>query len=123
MATPQTDSRRALVASSFWLHVGFIGAFVLAAGLLQLLDGEAGWLWALPLALVGGLLAAASWRRSLEVLEDAESAAAAAAEATKEPRSHRPDTLPPYGAISMLGRLTPQSNQRHDDEFHSSTAE
>ena len=101
VATPQTDSRRGLVASNLWLHVGFIGASVLAAGLVQLFDGEPGWPWALPMALVGGLVAAASWRRSLDVLEDAGRAASAAADAPKEPRSHRSDTRLPYGAIGI----------------------
>lgn len=123
MATPQTDSSAALVASNFWLHLGFIGASVLAAGVLQWFDGEPGWPWALPLALLGGVLAAVSWRQSLAVLDDAERAVAADAEAPKEPRSHRSEARLPYGTIGMLGPLTPQSNQRHDDELRSSTAE
>lgn len=123
MFTSQSDSRRALVASSFWLHVGFIGASVLAAGLVELFDGEWDWPWALALALVGAPLAAASWRRSLGVLEDAELAGSSAPGALKAPRWHRADTRLPYDAIGMFGPFTTQSNQRHDDEFHSSAAE
>ena len=75
-STNNTD--RALVACSLWLHVGFVGAAALAAGLIQLFDGEANWLSALGLALSGGVLAAACWLRSRTVLERAERASAVA---------------------------------------------
>ena len=68
----QSNTERALVACRLWMHIGFIGATALAAGLLQLFDGEGKWLWALALALLGGVLAAASWRRALTILEHAE---------------------------------------------------
>jgi len=68
----QNTSERALVACSLWLHIGFIGATALAVGLLELLGGETKWLSALALALSGGVLAAASWRRARTVLEHAE---------------------------------------------------
>jgi len=68
----QDNIERALVACSLWLHIGFIGASALAAGLLQLFDGEARWPFALALAFSGGVLPAASWRRGLIVLERAD---------------------------------------------------
>ena len=72
MPERQITAERALVACSLWLHIGFIGAAALAVGLLQLFDGEAKWSSALALALSGGVLAAASWRRTRTVLERAE---------------------------------------------------
>ena len=68
----QDKSQRALVACSLWLHIGFIGAAALAVGVLQLFAGEARWPFALALAFSGGVLAAASWRRGLTVLERAD---------------------------------------------------
>jgi len=67
MPDRQTNTERALIACSLWLHIGFIGATA-----LQLFDGEAKWSSALALALSGGVLAAASWRRARTVLEHAE---------------------------------------------------
>jgi len=72
MPDRQTNTERARIACSLWLHIGFIGATALAVGLLQLFDGEAKWSSALALALSGGVLAAASWRRARTVLEHAE---------------------------------------------------
>ena len=73
MPEPQDDDiERALVACSLWLRIGFIGASAFAAGLLQLFDGEARWPFALAVAFSGGVLAAASWRRGLAVLERAD---------------------------------------------------
>jgi hypothetical protein len=65
----QNNIERAHVACSLWLHIGFIGASALAAGLLQVFDGEARWPFALALTFSGGVLAATSWRRGLTVLE------------------------------------------------------
>lgn len=72
MPESQNNTDRALLQCRLWLHIGFIGATAVAAGLLQLFDGEDKWLPALLLALFGGVLAAASWRRAVTVLEDAE---------------------------------------------------
>ena len=71
-ARAERIGRPSLVACSLWLHIGFIGASALAAGLLQLFDGEAKWSFALALAFSGAVLAAASWRRGLIVLERAD---------------------------------------------------
>ncbi len=84
----RNKTRRALVACRRWLHIGFIGAATLAAGLRQLLDGEATWLLALTLTFCGGVLAAASWRRGLTILEHAERASAVATDASSESTSH-----------------------------------
>jgi len=67
-------ARRALVACGMWLRVGLIGASGVAAGLMQLVDGEVRPLSALALAVGGGLLAAASWFRARAVLESADKA-------------------------------------------------
>jgi hypothetical protein len=79
MAQSQHNSDRALLACSLWLHVGFIGAVAVAAGLIQLFDGEASAFSALALASSGGVLAAASWHRARTVLEDSKPAATLAA--------------------------------------------
>jgi membrane protein implicated in regulation of membrane protease activity len=80
----QNTTERALIACSLWLHIGFIGATALAVGLLQLFDGEAKWSSALALALSGGVLAAASWRRARTVLEHAERSLAVSAHPRKD---------------------------------------
>jgi len=67
---------RALVESGLWLRIGFIGASGVAAGLIQLFDGEVKPLSALALAVGGGVLAAVSWWRARTVLENADGATA-----------------------------------------------
>jgi uncharacterized membrane protein len=71
MAQVPDSTKRALVACSLWLHIGFIGASAVAIGVLHLVDGDAP-LSALALAVSGGILAAAGWRRSRTVLDAAE---------------------------------------------------
>ena len=83
----QSNTERALVACRLWTHIGFIGATVLAAGLLQLFNGEGKWFWALALALLGGVLAAMSWRRALTILEHADWASTVATDAPGESTS------------------------------------
>ena len=63
------ENRRALLVSSVWLRVGFIGATAVAAGVLQLLEGDFAWLSPLALAFCGGVLAAVSWSRARTVLD------------------------------------------------------
>lgn len=63
------DDERALLTSSVWLRVGFIGATAVAAGVLQLLEGDLAWLSPLALAFCGGVLAAVSWSRARAVLD------------------------------------------------------
>jgi hypothetical protein len=79
--TPQLRKKagRALIECVLWLRIGFIGACGLAAGLLQLFDGEVKPLSALALALSGGALAAISWWRGRTVLDIVDGAAAVTA--------------------------------------------
>ena len=72
--TQRSDHRhirndRLLIACSFWLRVGFVGASILFAGVLLLLNGEAKPMFALASALGGGLLAAFSWKRGRALLD------------------------------------------------------
>jgi hypothetical protein len=102
------NGERTLVACSLWLHIGFIGASASAVGLLWLFGGEAEWLSALALAISGGMLAAASWRRARTVLGYAERAPALASVAPPErdPRATARQTgratkaVSPYSAAS-----------------------
>lgn len=119
----QSNSDRALFASRLWLHAGFIGAAVLAAGLLQLFDGEGKWLWALTLALLGGVLAAASWRRALTVLEHAEWVSTVANDAPGESTSCVSCEQSGRGAIALLSPIPLQSNRRQDHEIRYPTPE
>jgi hypothetical protein len=61
-------NRTRVVECGLWLRIGFIGASALAAGLLQLFDGEVKPMSALALAVGGGVLAAVSWWRARTVL-------------------------------------------------------
>jgi K+ transporter len=79
MRDSQAKPARALIVCSLWLRIGFVGASVLAAGLLKLWDGGWTWVWALPLAIAGGVLTAASWRRGRIALDHAEWASATSA--------------------------------------------
>lgn len=87
MPESPNNSSRALVASSLWLHIGLIGATALAAVLLQWFDGDPRLPWSPVVALFGGVLAVASWRRGFAVLEQAERASAVATDASSEPTS------------------------------------
>ena len=85
MAAGGRNTQRALVACGAWLTVGFIGASVLAAGLLQLVDGDREWLSAPALAVSGGTLAIAGWCRSQSVLEQAKGVSAIATNSARDP--------------------------------------
>ena len=76
--TPELRKKagRALVACGFWLRVGFVGASGVAVGLIQLIEGDVKPLSALTLAVGGVVLAVASWRRALAVLENVDQPAA-----------------------------------------------
>ena len=92
--SPNNNSR-ALVASSLWLHIGLIGATALAAGLLRWFDGDPRLPWSPLVALFGGLLAVASFRRGFAALEQAERESAVATDTSSEstlrvPQSDRP---------------------------------
>ena len=81
------NTERALIVSALWLHIGFIGAAALVAGLLQLFDGGPTWPWSLGLMLSGGMLTAAGWRRGRIILEDAGRTGAVPTDASSEPTS------------------------------------
>jgi hypothetical protein len=66
------SARRALVESGLWLRISFIGASGFAAGIIQLLGGEAEPISALALAIGGGVLAILGWRRAGAILESAD---------------------------------------------------
>jgi hypothetical protein len=104
MTESKNSTGSALVVCGLWLHGGFIGAVALAAGLLELRDGEPS-LWALGLAFFGGVLAVASWRHARTVLE------------------HAYPKKPGPGAIAMLSPILLQSNRRRDDDFRHPTSE
>jgi len=80
-STPELRKKAgpAFLECGLWLRIGFIGASGLAAGLLQLFEGEVRPLSALALAVGGGVLAAASWWRARRVLDTADGAAAVTA--------------------------------------------
>ena len=63
---------RALVATTFWLRVGFVGVSVMAVGLIHLLESDAHALSALALAVSGGALTIASWRRGWTMIARAD---------------------------------------------------
>ncbi len=59
-------TQRAVLACTFFLYTGFIGAVALAAGLIQVFAGET---TGLGLVVFGGILATASWCRAWTVVE------------------------------------------------------
>ena len=61
----------AALGCGLWLHMGFVGATAVAAGLLELFNGEATWPSALTVAALGCVLAIGCWRRARMVLERA----------------------------------------------------
>jgi len=110
----QSNTERALIACRLWIHIGFIGATALAAGLLQLFDGEGKWPWALALVLLGGVLAAASWRRGLTVLEHAERASSVGTDAPSESTSRASSKQTGRSAIAISSPILLQSKRRDD---------
>ena len=64
----RSESWSALLASGFWLRVGFIGASVLVIALIMLFNGEASPVDALMGMVAGGVIAASAWRRSWVIL-------------------------------------------------------
>jgi hypothetical protein len=100
----QSNDERALTACGLWLVIGFAGASALAAGMLQLFDGEANWLSALALIVGGGILTAASWNRAHAELEDREPASANARPSSTE-TVHRMPPRRRAGQTSVAGGL------------------
>lgn len=66
------NRRRALLACELWLLAGFIGASVVAGGLLLALEAGQNMPMALVLGCGGAVLARTGWLRGLRVLERAE---------------------------------------------------
>lgn len=118
MTESKSSNGSTLVACGVWLHSGFIGAVALAAGVVELCDGEPG-LWALGLAFFGGVLAIASWRHAWSILEHAKPASAVATDAPSQSTSHAISRQTGPGAIAMLSPFPLQSNRRRDDLRHS----
>jgi len=75
----RSEAGRALVASSLWLRVGFVGACTLAVAVMLLWSGQAKPMFALASALAGGLLVIFAWRRAWTILDRADASAAGAA--------------------------------------------
>jgi hypothetical protein len=106
MPEPPGNTNRALVASGLWLHIGLIGATALAIGLLRWFDGDPRLPWSPFVALFGGVLAVASWRRGFAALEQAERESAVATGASSESalrvlqsdRARREAPVVPYSA-------------------------
>jgi hypothetical protein len=65
------DTQRALATSGLCAGLGFVGASILAAGLL-LVNGGAGVATALALVVAGGAVATFGWRSAWKVLADLE---------------------------------------------------
>ena len=107
---PAAASFRRLVACGLWLHLGLIGASTLAVGLLQCFDGEGP--RALGLASFGAMLAAASWRRGLAVLEHVWHAPAVVTGASNDPSLSASSVATAHGPVAMLSAIPPGSNRR-----------
>jgi hypothetical protein len=89
MSRSQSNVDRAVLACSVWLHVGYVGAVAVAAGLIQLFVAETSLPLALLLVFSGGLLAAACWHRAQAVLDHAEGASAVVDRRTERVRPAR----------------------------------
>ena len=63
------ESEGALVRCAVWLFVGFVGASIVAAGVLAVFGPGARPLWALATALGGGAMAGVGWYRARKILE------------------------------------------------------
>lgn len=109
-------TERALIVSGLWLHIGFIGAAALAAGLLQLFDGGSAWPLSLGLMLSGGVLAGAGWHRGWMVLEHTESTPAVSIDSSIEPTSRTHSRQVGHGRLAMVPSIPLQSNRRRDDD-------
>ena len=103
-------SFRRVVACSLCLHLGLIGATTLAVGLLGLFDGEA--TRALGLVFFGGMLAAASWRRGLAVLEHTRHAPAVVTGAPNHPSLRASFVATARGTAAMVSAVPLGSNRR-----------
>ena len=98
------ENDRLLIACSFWLRVGFVGASILVAGLLLLFNGEAKPLLAMASAAGGGLLAAVAWKRGRVLLDRVDGADAAfPAAALAAVRNHPLEPIAKFDRRAILG--------------------
>lgn len=117
------SSERTLVACSLWLHMGLIGASASAAGLLWLFGGEAEWLSALALAISGGMVAAASWRRARSILGYAERAAAIGEAAPRGPAPRASSRQTGRATVTRRPAIPLQASRNFDDSRRYPTPE
>ena len=113
----QSNVDRAVVTCSLWLHAGYVGLVTVAAGLLQLFVFDANWLSALVLALCGGVLVAACWRRAWTVLDRAEWASSAATDAPEKSARRASNLQAGRGrvvALSHAGRHRSVRRERNE---------
>ncbi len=68
---PPDRGDAALVSCSVWLYVGFLGAAAFGAGLILLFDGHTSGALAVAVAVLGGVLAPASWLRAWIIVNGA----------------------------------------------------
>ena len=63
---PKLDipTRRAMLACGLWMRLGFLGASLVAVGVIQLFDGETSALSAFSFVAGGAVLAVLGWRRA-----------------------------------------------------------
>lgn len=112
MAELHKYSDRALMACSLWLHMGFIGLAAAAGGLLLWFDGGSKWPSALALALFGGVLAVASWRRGLMVLHRAKRTLAVVPDIPGESTSRAASSQIGGGTLARMSLVPPRSRRR-----------
>jgi hypothetical protein len=109
----KTHTQRALVVSGLWLHIGFIGAAALAAGLLQLFDGDPAWPLSLGLMLSGGVLAVAGWHRGWMVLEHTGAGPIISTDASSESTSRNQSRPIGRAATGTLTLIALRSSSEH----------
>ena len=109
---------RAVVRCGLWLHAGYAGLVVVAAGLIRLLALDAGWLSALLLILCGSVLAAACWRRAWIVLDQAEWASSALEDASEKPAPRASNLAAGRGRVIALSHARRRSKRRFGNAGH-----
>lgn len=68
---PTAGEQRLLLKCALWLHMGYIGAVTIVAGLIQLSGNDVRRWPALALIFCGGLLSLSSLRHARNLLDDA----------------------------------------------------
>lgn len=88
-----TLTRRAMLACGLWMRLGFIGASLVAVGVIQLFDRETSALSAMSFVAGGALLAVLGWRRAHAALAPLGSANVPIASRAGAPPSNRVRTV------------------------------